>query len=119
VAGVTRFFHRLWVIVAAVRDRPGVVFEVCLATPLPYSLLGSGPGPCARFVGIVPAVPRPGSVITAARPMITERKQPISCGISMKTEILRDLAAPSARAPLRPGTRPSCSPRATKSSALV
>ena len=91
MAGVTRFFHRLWVIVAAVRDRPGVVFEVCLATPLPYSLLGSGPGPCARFVGIVPAVPRPGSVITAARPMITERK-PISCGISMKTEILRDLA---------------------------
>ena len=32
MAGVTRFFHRLWVIVAAVRDCPGVVFEVCGAT---------------------------------------------------------------------------------------
>ena len=60
VAGVTRFFHRLWVIMAAVRDRPGVVFEVCKATPLPYSLLGSAPGPCARLVRIVPAVPRSG-----------------------------------------------------------
>ena len=58
VAGVTRFFHRLWVIVAAVRDCPGVVFEVFGATPLPYSLLGSAPGPRARFVRIVLAPPR-------------------------------------------------------------
>jgi hypothetical protein len=31
--------------------------------------------------------------------MITERKQPITCGFSTKSEILHDLATPSVRAP--------------------
>jgi hypothetical protein len=111
VAGVTRFFHRLWVIVAAVRDCPGVVFEVY---GQPRCLIHS----LAPHRPVCPFRPNcPDG--TAARLMITERKQPISCGISMKTEILRDLAAPSARAPLPARTRPPCSPRATKSSALV
>jgi hypothetical protein len=38
--------------------------------------------------------------VGAARPMITETSQPITCFISTKSEILSDHAAPWARAPL-------------------
>jgi hypothetical protein len=34
-------------------------------------------------------------IATGARPMITERKQPITCFISTKSEIPHDQAAPS------------------------
>jgi hypothetical protein len=112
VAGVTRFFHRLWVIVAAVRDCPGVVFEVCGGNPVALFTAWLRTGPVCPFRPDCPGG-------TGARPMITERKQPISCGISMKTEILRDLAAPRRTGAVADRARPSCSPRATKSSALA
>ena len=94
-----------------VRARPA-----CPCGPAPV------PSPCgARACPFRPECPAG----TAARPMIMSIPQLISCGISMKSEILLDHAAPGARAP-RPcargrvpaRTRPIQSPLTTQATAL-
>ena len=118
------------------RVRAGPAPRPCVAAPRPCGpapvpvrarpACPCGPAPVPSPCGAHACPVRPECPAgTAARPMIMSIPQLISCGISMKSEIVLDHAAPGARAP-RPcargrvpaRTRPIQSPLTTQATAL-
>ena len=78
------------------RDIPDITVLIVAAGTVPFTqpLPAFAPGPArARSVRVVPAAQGRHRGGTAARTMITEDPQPISCRSSMKSEILRDRVA--------------------------